>query len=121
MREFYLRDDNDPNYIPDILETSNEMEALVYQIRMTIGTSSGEVLGETLFGADPEDMLFATNYNIDAWNNKLLEQLKKYSMVAREHNLEVNTVTMTDGYKDVGILDIKINGKSIIGFAFDGK
>jgi hypothetical protein len=88
---------------------------------MTIGTSRGDILGTTQFGANVEDMLFITNYNPEAWKYKIREQLEMYSLLAREYKITLNAVSYNDGYKDYGILDIGINGKSIMGFAFDNK
>jgi len=121
MKEFYFRDDLDPNYIPDLLETSNEIEALIYQIKMTLNTSKGSVLGSTQFGASLEDLLFITNYNQNNWKAKVNEQLNAYSMLAREYKIDIDTVKYTQGYSDIGLIDIKINNKSIMGFAFDNK
>jgi len=121
LKEFYFRDEQDPNYMPDVLEISNEIECLIYQIKMTIGTSRGDILGTTQFGANVEDMLFITNYNPEAWKYKIREQLEMYSLLAREYKITLNAVSYNDGYKDYGILDIGINGKSIMGFAFDNK
>lgn len=121
MKEFYFRDELDPNYIPDLLETSNEIEALIYQIKMTLNTSKGSVLGSTQFGASLEDLLFITNYNQNNWKAKVNEQLNAYSMLAREYKIDIDTVKYTQGYSDIGLIDIKINNKSIMGFAFDNK
>ena len=121
MREFYFRDETDPNYIPNVLEISNEIEALIYQIKMTLGTSKGEVLGSSQFGANIDDILFSVNYNPKAWKMKMMEQLKTYSQLAREYNIDLNSKLLRNGYQDTGIIDISINGKSIMGFAYDNK
>lgn len=121
MREFYFRDELDPNYIPNVLEISHEIEALIYQIKMTLGTSKGEVLGASQFGANIDDILFSVNYNPKAWKMKILDQLKTYSQLAREYNVGIDSKLLRNGYKDTGIIDISINGQSIMGFAYDGK
>ena len=53
LQEFYFRDETDPNYVEDTYRVSDELESLIYQIRMTMGTTQGEVLGEPGFGVNP--------------------------------------------------------------------
>ena len=36
MRDLYLRNENDPLYKPNMLETNDEREALIYQAKMTM-------------------------------------------------------------------------------------
>lgn len=119
MREIYFRDESDPNYIPDILEVSNEIEALIYQLRMILGTSNGEVLGQVGFGANMEDMLFAYDFNPELFNAGLIEQTNLYSELARSYNLQFSVKKIQqDRHRDLGLVDIAINGKSIFGFIY---
>jgi hypothetical protein len=119
LQEFYFRDDTDPNYIPDTFRVSDELEALVYQIRMTMGTTQGEVLGEPGFGVNPEDLLFHVNYDVQALTDVIYYQLEKYSSLAKSYNITIDPVKYNDGYREVGIYDIKVNGKSLIGYSYD--
>ena len=121
MKEFYFRDETDPNYVPDVLEISHEIEALIYQIKMTLGTSQGEVIGSSKFGGNLDDILFSVNYNPNAWKPKIMEQLQTYSQLARENTLVISSKSIQNGYQDIGILDVAINGKSVMGFAYNGK
>ena len=58
LAEFYFRNADDPNYIEDILEVSDEIEILIYQIKMVLLTNQGEVLGEPKFGGELQKILF---------------------------------------------------------------
>lgn len=118
IQEFYFRSEEDPNYKDDIMRVSDEMEALNYQIHMTIGTTQGDVLGEEGFGANPEDMLFSVNYNMDEGVKRLYEQLGTYSSLAKNYQLSIDPVKYIDGYKEVGVFDIKVGGKSVIGYSY---
>jgi hypothetical protein len=46
MKDFYFRPVEDPNYKTDIFESINDIENTVSQVRMTLLTRKGEVLGE---------------------------------------------------------------------------
>ena len=119
MNEFYFRDTSDPNYIPDILSVSNEVEGLIYQIKMILGTTKGEVLGEANFGANVEDMLFAYDFNPDMFSGMLVKQVNYYSEAARHFNLGFSVGRIRQArYNDVGVIDVKINGKSLMGFIY---
>ena len=50
LREIYFRDQNDPKYRADQVEVTDDLEATIQQIMMTIFTKKGEVLGEPNFG-----------------------------------------------------------------------
>ena len=59
IKEIYCRMPSDPNYNGDILTTSDEIERILQQIRVILGTKPGEVLGDPNFGCDLEDYVFA--------------------------------------------------------------
>ena len=54
LRDFYLRQTNDPAFRPDQLEVYDDLEGMLQQIRMVLFTQKGEVLGEPDFGLDVE-------------------------------------------------------------------
>lgn len=119
LKDFYFRGDTDPNFIPDVLETSNELEALVYQIKMIIMTNKTEVLGEKDFGANQEDMLFTTSGVIASMLTKnMVDQINQYSELARAYDIGLEAKKMRDPAnpnRDLMFLDIKVNGKSAFG------
>ena len=59
IKEIYCRMPSDPKYNGDILSTSDEIERILQQIRVILGTKPGEVLGDPNFGCDLEDYVFA--------------------------------------------------------------
>lgn len=58
IRDFYMRPESDPKFRPDQIEVYNEIEASINQVKMTLLTRKGEVLGEPNFGINPEQYLF---------------------------------------------------------------
>jgi hypothetical protein len=119
MRDIYFRDKEDPNYTHGTTETSNKLEALNSQIKMTIGTSPGEVLGASQFGAGMHDMLFKFSGSEDSWKSNTYNQLNTYSLLAREYDIDIDTKLLQEGFHDIGIMDIKVGGVSMMGFAFE--
>ena len=50
IKEIYIRDDKDPYYDPKIIDYQNEVESVISQIRMILGTLNGQVFGDYDFG-----------------------------------------------------------------------
>lgn len=116
MRELNLRDESDPNYRTEMMEVNDDIEALVYQIKMTLGTNRGEVLGEAGFGTDLDGMLFMSEFNANGFNMVVSNQIETYSELAQVYPVGVEMVQMPiSQYRSAVMLDIKINGKSMFG------
>jgi hypothetical protein len=116
MQEFYIRPENDPNYTPDVLTVSDEIEALIYQMSMILMTSTGEVLGAYKFGMSLTEQLFEFDFEPDVYTNALVDQTNVYCELARSYVLNYSIKKVKDGaYKYAVIIDAIINGKSVFG------
>ena len=119
LRDFNLRDESDPNYKANTLEVNDDIEALIYQIKMPLGTNRGEVLGESEFGCDLDGLLFASEFYMVGFNTVVTDQVMKFSELAQVYPVSVSMVNMPiDAYRSSVVLDIKINGKSTFGVLF---
>ena len=120
IKEIYIRDEKDPYFEPGIIDYSNEMENIVSQIKMILGTRKGQVLGEYDFGVDLEYMVFTSRASAGEVQKQINEQISKY--VVHSNNIIITTkVNFGDsglGY-DYAIIDIYINGGKAIGFLID--
>lgn len=72
LKEIYCKLTSDVNYEPK-LETDDEVQMILQQIRMVLGTKPGQVLGSPNFGIDLNKYLFSYNsspedirYNVNA-------------------------------------------------------
>lgn len=119
MRELNIREENDPNYMKGMLEINDEIEALIYQIKMPLGTNKGEVLGEPDFGCDLDSMLFSSDFYIVPFTTIVTDQVRKFSELATLYPVTVNAYNYGDDpYRSTIMLDIAINGKSAFGFLY---
>ena len=120
IKEIYIRDDKDPYFEPGIIDYSNEMENIVSQIKMVLGTRKGQVLGEYDFGVDLEYMVFNTRASASEVQTKIDEQISKYVTHSDRITItsEINFGDSGLGY-DYAIIDIYINGGKAIGFLID--
>lgn len=120
VREIYTRDETDPQYNPRIIDFADEVESVITQIRMILGTSPGEVFGSPEFGMDIEDYIFRTKLGAGKINEILEEHIDNY--LTKYPDLKITTdISFGDSGKgwDFAILDIYINGKKTLGFLVD--
>lgn len=120
IKEIYIRDDKDPYYDDTIIDYQNEVESVISQIRMILGTLNGQVFGDYDFGIDLEYMVFNTKYASNKIIEKLNDEIDKY--VYHSDNIsiycDINFGDSGEGY-DYAVLDIYINGAKSIGFLID--
>ena len=120
IKEIYIRDDKDPYYDDTMIDYQNEVESVISQIRMILGTLNGQVFGDYDFGIDLEYMVFNTKYASNKIMEKLNDEIDKY--VYHSDNIsiycDINFGDSGEGY-DYAVLDIYINGAKSIGFLID--
>jgi len=115
MIDFYFRAPGDPNYIPEKISESGNIENTIEQIRMTLLTKKGEVLGEPEYGLDVTKYLFEFEggplENLEAEANL---QIQNYVMMSKLYNVKANAFTLDDIgdiHKTALGLDISIDGR----------
>ena len=115
MIDFYFRAPGDPNYLPGKISESNSIENTIEQVRMTLLTKKGEVLGEPDFGLDVTKYLFEFEgfplENLEAEANL---QIENYVMMSKIYNIKANAFTLddiSDIHKTSLGLDISIDGR----------
>lgn len=111
-RDFYMRDENDPLFRPDQIEVYDEIEACVNQVRMTLLTRKGEVLGEPGFGLDIEGYLF--DFELDPFGLSDEAQAQVYSYVSESKKRKVSiepSYTTDERQRKMYVLKIAIDGR----------
>jgi hypothetical protein len=119
--DIYLRSEDDPNFVPDTLTTSDELENLVTQTRMTLLTNVGEVLGFPYFGFSAMDYLFELNYiNLNSLATGAKDQIDTYCTLAENHKVETSAqVYKLEKYRDAVGLNIDIDNLGGFGVLLD--
>lgn len=120
VKEIYIRTEDDPMYIPGLVDYSNEIESIISKVRMLLGTTPGEVLGDHNFGIDIEYLVFNTKvaaYDIKEKLNELILTYIPHSDKVRL-GVDINFGKTTKG-NDFGIVDVYINETKAIGFLID--
>ena len=120
VKEIYIRTPNDPNFVPNIIDYSNEVESTLSQLKMILGTNKGDVFGTYDFGLDLNYLVFGTKLPKEEIRQRLLDQIVSYGNISKNISLDIdiNFGQSGNGY-DYAIIDITINGKKTIGFLVD--
>ena len=114
MIDFFFRNPTDPNYRPGIYESRDEIENTISQIRMTLLTRKGEVLGEPEFGFDATGYLFEfEGESLNHIEKTVDEQIHNYVMMSRIYTIEARAFTLnelSDIYKAGLGISVEVNG-----------
>ena len=120
VKENNIRTPNDPNFVPNIIDYSNEVESTLSQLKMILGTNKGDVFGTYDFGLDLNYLVFGTKLPKEEIRQRLLDQIVSYGNISKNISLDIDINFGQSGYGyDYAIIDITINGKKTIGFLVD--
>ena len=116
VREIYNRSPQDPNFKYGILEHSDPIESIISKIKMILGTSQGQVLGDLNFGVGLEDLIFETRINKMELEERIKSQINQYVDESKDYQIDprVSFGRANEGY-DYAVVDIFINNQKIIG------
>lgn len=118
IRDIYIRPREDKSYKQDVIHFDDEYESILTQIKVVLGTTKGEVLGNIDFGINLEDLVFETNINSEEVKARIKEHLAMYvtpSFPTHRIDCEVRFGHHPDGW-DYCIVDINIDGQNVLGF-----
>ena len=96
LRDFYFRDQTDPAFRADQLEVYDGLEETLQQVKMTLFTRKGEVLGEPGFGIDVEKYLFEFTVDPFALSKEATDQINTYVGESRSRDIKARPATYND-------------------------
>ena len=110
LRDFYTRTTEDPRDLGDRLEMSDELESAIQQVKMTLFTRKGEVLGEPDFGIELDSYLFEYSIDPSRLGKEATSQINKYVTEARKRQITVSPSLYPDdrANRDIFVLLIDI-------------
>jgi hypothetical protein len=109
LRDFYMRTPDDPKYRADQVEITDDLEATLQGIRMTLFTNRGEVLGDPDFGVSLNNYLF--EFSVDPFSvaREAADQINRYVGETRKRKIEVKPSIYADQVSNRDILVLLIN------------
>jgi len=112
IRDFYMRTETDPLFREDQIEVYDEIEACVNQIRMTLLTRRGEVLGEPDFGLEIESYLFEFEVNPFNLSDAAHGQVSTYVSESKKRKVTIEPgYTTDDRDRKIFALKFSIDGR----------
>lgn len=115
VKEIYIRNPEDPNYRYGVFEHSDPIESIIAKVRMILGTTQGQVLGDLNFGVGIEDIIFETRVNKVELEEKILKQIQAYVSESSQFRIQpAVSFGKADGF-DYCVIDIYINDEKAIG------
>jgi hypothetical protein len=109
LRDFYTRLDDDLRYEEGRLEISDDLESAIQQVKMTLFTNKGEVLGEPDFGIDIEKYLFEYSLDSDAISREASSQINRYAGELAKRRITVTSTMYPDEVSNRDIFVLLIN------------
>lgn len=103
-----MRSENDPKFRDDQIEVYDDLEACINQVRMTLLTNKGEVLGEPEFGLEMEKYLFDFELDPFVLSDSAHEQVNAYVTESRKRNIKI-TPSYTEDEKGRKIYALQIS------------
>jgi hypothetical protein len=109
LRDFYTRTNEDPKYLENRLEISDEIESAIQQVKMTLFTKKGEVLGEPDFGINLDSYLFDYSIDPQGLGRDATGQINKYVAEARKRQISVSPAIYPDDKSNRDIFVLLVN------------
>ncbi len=120
VKEIYIRSHTDPNFEPGIVDFENEMESVISQVRVVLGTKPGDVMGNQNFGIDLDYLVFNTVKNVQDIKKQIKEQLDTYVIPGKNISIDVDINFGNSGRGfDYALIDIILNGRKALGLLVD--
>lgn len=113
--EFYIRAYGDPNFDPSKIHSESELAMALTQIETILFTNRGEVMGDSYFGANLEDLVYSLNYNEGQIIGVINEQLDLYSPLAKKLGASVSVSFFKGTTRDIAQIDIVLDSKYQVG------
>jgi hypothetical protein len=115
IQDIYTRNPKDPNYVYGVLSHSDPIESIITKIKMLLGTSQGQILGDLNFGIGVEDLIFETRINKMELEEKIKSQISQYITESQDYKISPSvSFGKADGY-DYCVIDIYINDVKVTG------
>lgn len=111
-RDFYMRSEDDPKFRPDQIEVYDELESTINQVKMTLLTNKGEVLGEPSFGLEVTKYLFDFELDPFKLSDEANAQIQQFVSEAQKRKITARpSYTTDDKDRKIYVLQIEVSGK----------
>ena len=115
VKEIYIRTPEDPNYRYNLFSHSDPIESIIAKLKMILGTTQGQVLGDINFGVGVEDLIFETRVNKLELEEKILKQIQGYISESSQFKIQPSvSFGKAEGF-DYCVIDVLVNDERVVG------
>ena len=118
IQEIYCGIPNSNSYKPYTIEITDDIDTILQRVRVVLGTTKGDVLGDPDFGINLEDYLFEMNIPEAQVKKEILNQITKYVKPGTNPMYSIDVKVnfgKTSSRDDYMIVDIFINQQKRLG------
>lgn len=116
--DIYLRLPQDPNYNADFIEVEDSVSNFVQMIEMCLTTVPGEVLGVPELGCNLEGYLWNPYITVGTIKNDIMSQVRTFCNYSQlSIPFKVNVDFIKGDISDSILVDIEVDGRSVLGIA----
>ena len=115
MVDIYIRNEDDPNFKSDIIESNDELDMFKSQIEMVLTTNKTEVLGDYLFGGSFEELIHTFDFNENQIRTEVTRLISGYCTLCQKFSYDVKVKFYRGSVRDIGLVDIIIDGTKMFG------
>lgn len=109
--EFYIKSASDPHFNRNKLHSESKVAQLMTQLETILFTNKGEVMGDSDFGCDLEDLVFELSYNDTQIVSVITEQIARYCPLASDFNTRVEVSYLRSDDRDAILIDVIIDSQ----------
>lgn len=117
IKEIYCKMPTEKGWKKQI-ETDNEVDIIVQQVKMVLGTRYGDVLGSPGFGVDLQQFLFGYNNSVSEIKyviDQAISYFVKFDPDRFSVACDVRFGQTSDGLSEFALVDIIINEIKVLG------
>ena len=119
LKDIYSREIESPNYDPVRLEVNDSLSDLIIKIENMLFTRKGEVLGDTNFGANLDELIFTLVLNESSIQRRIETQIATYCLnVVGDYTVNTQVQFFSTAERDGALVNIYVNQNRVIGMLF---
>ena len=119
--DIYFKLEEYPFYDPTEIEINDELESFLQNVEMILTTPKGSVLGDPNFGCSLETYLWDTSKGSSEIKQEISSQIYDYVDFDNYSGItyEIDVNFLKGDIYDTAIVDIKIDGTKVAGYAIN--
>jgi len=113
--ELYIKTPEDPNFDPLQVDIEDEVQQLITQIETILFTNRQEVLGNSTFGVNLEELIYSFHFNEYEIKRVIEDQIRDFCPLADKYQTQIEVEFMRGQDRDAASVSVIIDNKYGVG------